>query len=318
VLNIDPENYKLSKLYLSGQGALFKYRDIAMSNPAKTYFLAPNFDITPPPTGLLFLGSIITDPRNPTRSLTKEDRVPIPSPDTSIHQGLKLNWFVSRAQVREGKIGIWTTFLAAILGIGVDVEISRSLETAEIYRCKRLETQYFQPEDAYIYEALQVPRVKSYLEKSWFCKPVYMITGLKFARGATAESGEKRSNGGKVNVGVDGTPVGILLGGGPKLEGKVGNNKRIGWEGSSDFVFAYQLIRIKSRKNGTFTEKDYNKGALYNADDEYDIDRAKEKNSGEELHREWEVVDVQAAGDENLVVTSVADEDGIDCFIVVD
>lgn len=39
--------------------------------------------------------------------------------------------------------------------------------------------EHFQPGDAYIYEALQVPWMKSYIEKSRFGTPVYMITGLK-------------------------------------------------------------------------------------------------------------------------------------------
>jgi hypothetical protein len=283
-----------------------------MSNLVKTYFLAPNFDLAPPPFGPLFLGSVIADPKNPARSMTRDNRIAIPSPGESIHHSLKLNWSVTRAQLREGKIGIWASSLAAFLGTGADAEISISHDTDEIYRCERLETEYFQPDETYIYKALQVPRVKSYIEKSWLGKPVYMITGLKVARGATAESGEGRGSTSNVKIGVHGTPAVVSVSGGLKLNGKVERKERISWEGSSDFVFAYRVIRIKSKKkDGTFTDKDYNNGALYNADD----DEAKEENSVERLHREWEIGDFDGTVD-GVVANSVADEDGLDRFIV--
>ena len=47
----------------------------------------------------------------------------------------------------------------------------------------------------HIYESLQNPRVKSFLEQGWFKKPVYMISGLKIARGVSVETTESKGNG---------------------------------------------------------------------------------------------------------------------------
>jgi hypothetical protein len=284
-----------------------------MSNLVKTYFLAPNFDIAPPPTGPLFLGSIVTDPRNPSRSLTKEnDTTP---KTTSIYTSYKEGYSVKRSQMREGKVGIWASFLATILGIGANAEASRNHETDEVYNCDRLETEYFQPDDAYIFQALQVLRVKSYIEKSWFEKPVYMITGLKIARGAIAESGEGKALGWTAKASVDGTSLGIPVSGGPKLEGKIENKEQISWKGSSDFVFAYQVIKIKSkRKDLTFKEEAYNKGALYNDDD----DVVKDETTVDGLRSQWKIESLDEEADEEVVLKSIVDEDGLNCFIVVD
>ena len=57
----------------------------------------------------------------------------------------------------------------------------------------------------------------------------------------------------------------------------------VGFKGSSDCVFAYQLIKIRSKRNDKFDEEDYNKGALMN--DESDV----QDHGVEGLHEDWEI-----------------------------
>ena len=78
-----------------------------------------------------------------------------------------------------------------IVGVGGNIEINRGHGENEIYKCKRLKTRCFQPDDFYVYESLQNPRMKSYIKQGRFKKPVYMITGLKIARGVSAETTER-------------------------------------------------------------------------------------------------------------------------------
>ncbi|KAK3176018.1 hypothetical protein OEA41_007340 [Lepraria neglecta] len=217
-----------------------------MSNPVKTYFLSPGFEFPPPPDGLISLGSLLVEPKKPERSLNKNKQVPVLGNATyKLH---KENWKIHRPQLRDARGGVWAGFLKMIVRIGGNNEINRSHRENEIYKCKRLETQSFQLDDSYIYESLQNPRVKSYIEQGWFKKPVYMITGLKIARGVSAEATESKGNGVDGELGVDATATGIPVSGGPKAKWMSKTNEDMSFTGSSDFVFAFQLIKISSRK----------------------------------------------------------------------
>jgi hypothetical protein len=55
------------------------------------------------------------------------------------------------------------------------------------------------------------------------------------------------------------------------------------FKGSSDCVFAYQLIKIRPKKNNKFNEEDCNKGALMGEDREVQDHRV------EGLHEDWEI-----------------------------
>jgi hypothetical protein len=57
----------------------------------------------------------------------------------------------------------------------------------------------------------------------------------------------------------------------------------VGFKGSSDCVFAYQLIKITSKRNDKFNEEDYNERALM--DDESDV----QDHGVEGLHEDWEI-----------------------------
>jgi hypothetical protein len=48
-----------------------------MASHTKTYFLSPNWDF--PPSGPIQLGSLITDPTKPSRSLNRGSIIPIPA-----------------------------------------------------------------------------------------------------------------------------------------------------------------------------------------------------------------------------------------------
>lgn len=97
---------------------------------------------------------------------------------------------------------------------------------------------------------------------------MYMITGIKIARGASVESSKPREVGGSGKVGVDLTAVGapVTLG----LEGGIEKKRErsVAYAGSTDYIFAYQLKRVRARKGGNFKEDDYSKGALFGMDDE--------------------------------------------------
>lgn len=282
-----------------------------MINAVKSYRLVPNADVLPPPHGSIALGSLLANPKNPERSLNKNNRVPIPP--SSEPFPYKDNYKLTRGQCRQGQGGLWASFLQMIVGFGGDVQVKGDKDTTEIITCKRLETQAFQPDDAYIYQSLQDSNVQDYLEAGWFKKPVYMITGLKIARGVTAETSQGAEYGIEGKLGVDGTSAGVPVGAGPNGKWVSKTRETITFTGSSDFVWTYRLIMIRSLKNEGFTEKDYNKGALY------DLDRGEEKDSvPKDLRGSWEISALDDHKDDSLgiAVHSTVDENGDICRLV--
>jgi hypothetical protein len=103
-----------------------------MSNQIKTYFLAPNFHLIPPPDGPLALGSIITSPRAPERILNKTTRIPIPI--ASVYTTHQTKWSSTRSALTETKIGVWTSFLQVVLGITANVDVNCCHDSNEVYK----------------------------------------------------------------------------------------------------------------------------------------------------------------------------------------
>jgi len=273
-----------------------------------TYILAPNWDFLP--TGPITLGSLIIDPRNPKRSLNQNRLIPIL--DTEIVTSNKEDWSITHEQLLSGRVGIWASFLAPLLGVGADLALDSKRDSDEVYKCARLETRYFLPDETYISRSLLDPVVKAYTAKFWQ-KSVYMVTGVKIAHGGTVETSRGEGFGAEVKVGLDGTPSGVPVGGGPEVKGERTKRITVKFGGSDDFILGYQLIKIKSKKDGAFTEKDYNKWALLNDDSVEDA-----KGSVLALKEAWDITELVASIDdlEGMVVENMPDPDGNDCNVI--
>jgi hypothetical protein len=97
--------------------------------------------------------------------------------------------------------------------------------------------------DKYIAKTLACPSVKIYLDITKNKKPVYLITGIKVARGVTLESKHTRVKGFKASLGL--AYPGIPVEGGPEAGVKKTVEEGVSFEGSSDFVIAVRVERIK-------------------------------------------------------------------------
>ena len=278
-----------------------------MTATKPSYILAPNWDFLP--DGPIFLGSLIIDPKNPARSLNKKNRIAIEPADITISP--KDDWSITREELLSGQVGIWASFLAPILGLGADSTVHRGRDRDELYECKTLETQYFQPDDTFITKSLQDPVVKAYTEKFWN-RCVYMVTGIKIAKGATAKTINGTGFGVEVKAGLDGTAAGVPAGGGPEVKGEIKKKITVKFGGSEDFILGYQLIRIKSRKDGSFVEKDYNKWALLHDDDDEEKKRAE---TVQALRESWDITDLVLPCDDLQDMSIESATDG-DCNII--
>jgi hypothetical protein len=114
--------------------------------------------------------------------------------------------------------------------------------------------------------------VRRFLDKSRYSKPVYVITGMKVARGAKVSSLRARAVRAETSAEVDGAGAavwgamgaGVPVSGGPSVAGSKETRISAAWEGGSDFVFAFRVRKVVvARKTGDVkTEEDYKTGAL--------------------------------------------------------
>jgi hypothetical protein len=231
---------------------------------AKTYFLAPSFDYVP--DRYIDLGRIIADPTDPGTSLNPDSPKPPPS---SVQTYIEKDYEKAIEQRGKVKVGIWARF-AGQFGIG-DISVNTNSVKNDVYKFQELETRLFQPTDEYIEEALQYPQVVRFAAKSGYRRPLFMITGVKIARGANISKEMVREHGLSAKVGIDGTPGGVpvdLAVGGEASELLREKEK---FDAPSDFVFAFRLRKIFYEK-GSVQHREFTKGALFGLNDGEDND----------------------------------------------
>lgn len=267
-----------------------------MANPRKTYFLAPTRDT--PPAAAIQLGHLITDPAWPEENILNPSILPIPStmgPYTTTKHDVSSSTSISH----DTSPGIFTEFLQSIAGLGVDLDGHYKREHESALDMAAMETTYFSPTVEYVREAVQAEEVRAFLRKKhWLVlkRPVYMITGLKIARGAKAATKMLRETGVHAQVSVDLSAVtgGVPISVGPKLGHDRERGEQMNWNAGDDFIFAYRLRKIVLKKGVEVKSEMLVKGALYNLDEG------------------TETLDVGAMEEENLDIEEQDEYDGMD------
>ncbi|KAH7410616.1 hypothetical protein BKA64DRAFT_661347 [Cadophora sp. MPI-SDFR-AT-0126] len=271
-------------------------------NQPKTYFLAPDFDC--PPETAIKLGQIIAEPSTPYESLNADDLIPVPS--SLIISTSKTGFTARRSQVRSGKCGIWAQLLEGAYGGGVGFNVGNSQDGE--FSIDEVETTFIKPSGAatqdYLRKSLESEGVRGYLEGSRFRKSVFIIVGLKIAKGAKVHTGSARSKDGVANLMVDGTGAGLPVKVGPEVEAKVGMDESMEWKDEKSFVFAYRLRKVTCKKGKLAEDTAFNKGAFLDGEK-----KAREEET--ELHYLIEDEDTDEAPDGMSLKTTVADEDDV-------
>lgn len=234
-----------------------------MSNQKKTYFLCPTWDYHP--DGPIQLGNIIISPSSPAEPLNDRERTR-PAQDSLFPPTRKTSVTWSKDRLRSGSYGLWTQFLSSFTGLGIDAATTYESSAGIHYSFDTLETIEFMPTAEYLAQNMSAPAVVGYLEKSRFRKDVFMITAVKIARGARAQSALHQTFGAELSVGLDGTMTGAPLTFGPKVCGMHNVGESASFEGSSDFVFAFRLRKIIVHRSGKISHAEFTKGAMYDAD----------------------------------------------------
>lgn len=200
----------------------------------KTFFLAPNFTLHP--GGALALGSVIADPSRPTKILSA---LPNP-PETDTH--VEFDRSLSR---QDGTTFHGKTFASFLTSASANLGGEVSKSALSKYDMDSMATVYFKrdvTDDEVTELVLKDSKVRAAINSGLFGKqPVYVVTGLKVAKGfrlTTEVGGSKGATIGASVPIVEGVGIGAEIG---------GNRSRSLTETLStqqDIIFAYQLHKV--------------------------------------------------------------------------
>ncbi|UKZ82568.1 hypothetical protein TrVFT333_010360 [Trichoderma virens FT-333] len=215
-------------------------------NLKKTYHSAPNFSIpAPDANGPLQLGTIIDDPEDPT-PLNPTERIPIPA--EQIFRTQTPGFRTKMNSQASGKLGIFTK----LLGLG-----------------DRLDTESFNPTTEQIRLAIEVPTVRAYRRANRDKEPLYLITSIKVARGASASVIQGRAFGGGVEAAVPDPATGLFQVG-ANAGGEMSRETEMGFDHTSDFVLGYRLSKLIMKKDGVKAKR-HRRGATLVSDDAHGV-----------------------------------------------
>ncbi|RSM08256.1 hypothetical protein CDV31_008264 [Fusarium ambrosium] len=202
----------------------------------KTYLLAPNFTLEP--DGPIRIGNIIADPFRPTKPLSS----PLEPPLTATHTDFECSFTRERSKSLNGSV--WAQFLqtaSAKVGSGVSKALlsEYTMDSLETTRLK----QDLSDEEADL--RAREPMVKAAIESGLSgTAPVYMITGLKIAKGFRLNKSATSTREGNVSAGI---PITEEVGAGADFSASSSRSTGESLRASSDIIFTYQLHVIAQK-----------------------------------------------------------------------
>jgi hypothetical protein len=227
-----------------------------------TYLPAPNFHIPPPPGCPVALGQILVNPSDPLYTLNA-GKVIAPLDCPAIDALPAKGFSATRSQLKENDFKLWAN-LASLFPVGAGGEATSTASVEDVFTIGRVETTFFVPSQAYLEQSVNIPEVRRYLDGSRWRKPLYIVTGIKIARGATITSSSSTGSSGHIDAHVDGTTTSI-----PVAAGLAGDTRRENRDSTSfksgGFLLAFELREIKYRKGKPTESKPYTKGAMFEA-----------------------------------------------------
>ncbi|KAK4079748.1 hypothetical protein Trihar35433_853 [Trichoderma harzianum] len=215
-----------------------------------TYLLAPNW--TYRPNGPIALGNIIVDPFRPQYAISKPTK-PLPETETATEN----NWIFETEKIRSVNVSIWTRLFNQLsLKLGPNRQKAESVKIV----MKSLETTYFKdvPSMQDIQAIAKEEIVRSFLNADGLLRsPVYMVTGLKVAKGFQLTHRGSSGRGLSAEI-TESVAPDMSVGGNANIE--IATATSNGFEAADDIIFAYQLLIIKPKGWGpkvTFKLDDY-------------------------------------------------------------
>lgn len=224
---------------------------------SRTYHLPPHFELAPPPIGPLSLGSIVTDLSDVESPINLYSELEIPT--HQLYRHYTSGSQSTRSRMRTGESGIWARFLS-VAGLGDETGPLSKRAQDDTYKFDRLETLSFNPTQEYIRKSVEQHEVLAYINASGY-KPVYLVTGLKIARGPAVIQARKTPIGREAQIEVTlPSSIGTMTSQLNVLSGETAVDD------SSDFIVGIRFKKIMYRRQFVgakrkVVEEDFNKGA---------------------------------------------------------
>ncbi|KAF3910595.1 hypothetical protein ABW21_db0203338 [Orbilia brochopaga] len=226
-----------------------------------TYILVPNWTFVP--GGPISLGNIIADPFRPHLVLSKA-----PPSSPHVQRVPQKDWQFGRSSSNSVSTSLWASF-AELVSLRLGGSTTRVRD--ENYSMRELETAYYSDwldMSTHIKERVNKdPVVREVMRfDNPFSKPVWMVTGIKIARGFRLSSGRERANGVDIEASAPVVVAPVSVGAGVGVEVK--RKKDLKFESETDIVFAYQLLKIapKGWKGKKLEMKEHFAGAAFLSD----------------------------------------------------
>ncbi|QYT04618.1 hypothetical protein H0G86_011523 [Trichoderma simmonsii] len=227
-----------------------------------TYHSAPNFSIpSPNANGPLQLGSLLYEISDPAPLNTKDRR---PVPEDEIFRSHLDRFGAAMNRRTDGELGIFAKLLGLDV-VGGKLSVNGAGSKNEILLVDSLDTMYFNPSREYMELAMQTGSVRAFRDATRDREPLFMVTGIKIARGASASAVGGRTLGGSVETGMPDLASGLVQIG-VTAGGEMSRENRMGFQSSSDFVLGYRVSLINMKKDMKRL-KVYTRGATMVSDD---------------------------------------------------
>ncbi|KAH8774111.1 hypothetical protein F5882DRAFT_409968 [Hyaloscypha sp. PMI_1271] len=234
-----------------------------------TYHLAPNFSLGPPPHGMLHLGTIIENLTS-VEPLNEDCRLDIPQ--AGLYCDHKKGFSATRSNMKKGDYGVWAKFVG-IEGLGGELGWATERRDEDTYSFKGIDTIYFNPKQEYLKNSMNEEDVQEYMKGRQY-EPVFIITGLKIARGPTLSSTKFKKREFKNELTLS-EPGGAPIDVGFKINPSSELKNTIGVQKSDDFIFGIRVKRLTYRKHWFSKQPDdldaqhhYKGATLVGADDD--------------------------------------------------
>lgn len=175
------------------------------------------------------------------------------------------------------------SFLSSVLGVAPTASTNLQRDNTLTLSFSRLDTQEWFPSTEELQTLIQQLSVSQYLHslRKWVLKQVFVVTGVKIAYGARAETKKGHELEGKLEISIDpgladGAPGVVTIG--PKVGHGTKKGIEVGWETGTDgeddpgLLFAYKVQRVKvmqakiEDKPTVTSHSEYTSGALHGAD----------------------------------------------------
>ncbi|KAJ4305482.1 hypothetical protein N0V90_001013 [Kalmusia sp. IMI 367209] len=217
----------------------------ALKKQPPTYRLAPNWTTRPFPDGPYELGTLVEDIEE-YYPINQGATNLVPIPDGQRYSDSKEDISASVKTSRSGEASIFAKVLDR--SIGGDASLKGQKSDEDVFKIEKLETVYFFPNRSYINKCLKLRDVKEYIETGSYEHPVYLITGLKIAWGATISTERDRAfeGGAGISATIPSEAIDVNIGTKASLSGNSAIPSSFGK--GADFILGIQLQKIYHKK----------------------------------------------------------------------